>query len=71
MGNPPHFTNTVAGATAFGRIQQRQHFVSDVVSGGLIGYGVGELMLEQQRNPRLPTVSIGSDRTLRARWDLD
>jgi len=59
----------VAGATAFGRIQERQHFFSDTVAGGLIGYGIGTLMLEQQRNG--PKISIGADRTLRAYWEFD
>lgn len=55
-----------AGATAFGRIQQRQHFVSDTVTGALIGYAVGSLMLDQQRNRR---VSLGPN-GVQVNWDI-
>ncbi len=58
----------LAGATAFGRIQQRQHFVSDVVAGSLIGYGMGSLMLDRQRNDRDAKVSIGLNRSVNVSW---
>ena len=62
----------VAGATAFGRIQQRQHFASDVVAGSLIGYVTGTLLLDQQhKNRRGPKVSIGANRGITAAWELD
>ena len=61
----------VAGATAFGRIQQRQHFVSDTVAGSLIGYGIGGLLLDQQRSARNARVTMGPDRSLRAYWEFD
>jgi len=60
----------VAGMTAFGRIQQRQHFVSDTVAGALIGYGVGSLLLDQQRSRRgLPRIAFGANR-IQASWDF-
>lgn len=59
----------IAGATSFGRIQQRQHFVSDVVAGSLIGYGVGTLLLNQQRETRSKAdISIGPDMSILAHW---
>lgn len=61
----------LAGATALGRIQERQHFVSDTVAGALIGYGIGNLLLEQQRvSQRGPRFGIGPDRSIRAAWDF-
>jgi membrane-associated phospholipid phosphatase len=42
----------VASTAAFGRIQQREHWLSDVVAGGIMGYAVGSLMLDQQREKR-------------------
>ncbi len=63
----------LAGATAFGRIQQQQHFLSDTVAGGLFGYMVGGLTLSQQRDARPGEgvrLSIGTDRTIRAYWEL-
>lgn len=38
----------VAASTAFGRVQQREHWLSDTVAGGLLGYAVGSLMSNQQ-----------------------
>ncbi|MFY9327268.1 MAG: YjbH domain-containing protein [Georgfuchsia sp.] len=61
----------VAGATAFGRVQQQKHFVSDTVAGSLIGYGIGNLLLDQERGRNRPRISIGPDRTLRAYWEFD
>jgi len=62
----------VAGATAFGRIQQRQHFVSDVVAGSLIGYSVGTLLLDQQhKNRRGPRIAIGPNRSITSTWEFD
>ena len=62
----------VAGATAFGRIQQRQHFVSDVVAGSLLGYVAGALLLDQQhKNGKGPKIAIGSDRSISSRWEFD
>ena len=61
----------VAGATAFGRIQQQKHFVSDTVAGSLIGYGIGNLLLDQERGRNSPRISIGPDRSLRAYWEFD
>ncbi len=59
----------IAGATAFGRLQERQHFVSDVVAGSLLGYLTGSLLLDQQRNKRKgPSITISPDRTVTTRW---
>ena len=62
----------LAGGTAFGRIQQRRHFVSDVVAGSLIGYGVGSLLLDQQHKKRKgPRITIGADRSIMSVWELE
>lgn len=59
----------LAGATAFGRIQERQHFVSDVVAGGLLGYVTGSLLLDQQRRKAKQfSFEIGRDRTISSAW---
>lgn len=62
----------VAGATAFGRVQQRRHFVSDTVAGGLLGYAVGSLLLDQQhKNSRAPRIAIGPNRSITSTWRFD
>ena len=61
----------VAGATGFGRIQQRKHFVSDVVAGGLLGYVTGSLLLDQQhKDRRWPKIAIGQGRSVTAEWEF-
>ncbi len=61
----------IAGATAFGRIQQRQHFASDVVAGSLIGYATGTLFLNQQhKNQRGPKIEIDSNRRIKSTWSF-
>jgi membrane-associated phospholipid phosphatase len=39
----------LAATSAFGRIQQRKHWVSDAVAGGVMGYAIGSLLTDQQR----------------------
>ncbi|MDE2344722.1 MAG: YjbH domain-containing protein [Betaproteobacteria bacterium] len=58
----------LSAATAFGRVQSRQHFLSDTVAGGLIGYGMGSLMLARQRSRWQPEVSLGVDRSAHMTW---
>ena len=61
----------IAGATAFGRIQQRQHFASDIVAGSLMGYATGTLLLDQQhRNRKAPRIEIGSNRSIKSTWEF-
>ena len=49
----------LAGTTAIGRIQNREHWLSDTVAGGLLGYAIGTITYESQqggkRNLRLST----------------
>ncbi len=50
----------LAASTAFGRIQSRQHWLSDVVVGGVMGYAMGSLLLDQQRGRTgLQRIAIG------------
>lgn len=61
----------VAGASTFGRIQQRQHFVSDVVAGSLIGYALGGYMLSrQQQSGNHLHVFVGSNKSINASMDF-
>lgn len=38
----------VAAASAYGRVQQRDHWFSDTVAGGLMGYAIGSMLTDQQ-----------------------
>ncbi len=58
----------LAGATAFGRIQQQQHFASDVVAGSLIGYGISGTLSGYSRhavtNPSVAVTGPGQISTV-------
>ena len=57
----------VAGATAFGRLQKREHWVSDTVAGALMGYTIGSLMTEQQSSPTAMRLSV-TPQSVVANW---
>lgn len=58
----------LAATSAVGRIQGREHWFSDTVAGGLMGYGIGVLAYEnQQGKSRTPMVSL-TDRSVTAHW---
>lgn len=61
----------LAATTAFGRVQQRKHFLSDTVAGGLIGYGIATIMNENSRKRRnSPAFGVGLDRSVSVAWDF-
>ena len=48
-----------AGATAFGRVQKRDHWASDTVAGAFMGYAIGSLLSDQQnRSPSAMRLSL-------------
>jgi membrane-associated phospholipid phosphatase len=48
----------VAAATSLGRSAGRQHWVSDVVAGGVLGYGVGSWLWHTQRDGGRSTFAV-------------
>lgn len=48
----------LAALSSAGRVAARQHFVSDTVAGGLIGYAVGSILWQSQRGNRDSFLSI-------------
>jgi membrane-associated phospholipid phosphatase len=60
----------LAASTALGRIQQREHFFSDTVASGFLGYVAGSLMRNYQSDRRkLPTLEIGPNNSVRVTWE--
>jgi len=58
----------LAATTALGRLQSREHWLSDTVVGGLMGYAIGSLAYEQQQaRSKAPRLTVG-DRTVTASW---
>jgi membrane-associated phospholipid phosphatase len=60
----------LAATSAIGRLQSREHWVSDTVAGGLLGYAIGSLTYaHQQSKSRVPRISL-SDRAVTAHWNF-
>ena len=60
----------LAATTAVGRLQSREHWLSDTVVGGLMGYAIGTLSYEQQKaSSKVPRLSV-SDRAVTAHWSF-
>jgi membrane-associated phospholipid phosphatase len=60
----------LAATSAIGRLHSREHWVSDTVTGGLMGYAIGTLAYErQQARSRAPRISL-SDHSVTARWSF-
>jgi membrane-associated phospholipid phosphatase len=60
----------LAATSAIGRLQRREHWVSDTVAGGLLGYAIGSLTYaHQQSKSRVPRISL-SDRAVTAHWNF-
>jgi membrane-associated phospholipid phosphatase len=57
----------VAAATAFGRVQKRQHWVSDTVAGAAMGYAIGSLLTEQGRGDKGMRLSV-TPQSVSANW---
>lgn len=60
----------LAGLTALGRIQSRDHWVSDTVAGGLLGYAIGTMVGQQSRSAKDMRLSV-THNTLVAQWLID
>lgn len=59
----------VAAVTALGRVQQREHWLSDTVGGALLGYGIGSLLSYQATKGGLPHIRVTPD-TVAADWSF-
>ncbi len=58
----------LAAATAFGRIQKRDHWLSDTVGGAALGYGIGSLLTQQQnKNGKGVSISVAPNAIV-AHW---
>ena len=60
----------LAASTAIGRLQSREHWLSDTVAGALMGYAIGSLAYQQQQSHRkTPRLTVG-DRSVTASWSF-
>ena len=57
----------VAAASAFGRVQKRDHWISDTVAGALLGYGIGSLVNDQNPEKTGMRLSV-TPQSVMANW---
>jgi membrane-associated phospholipid phosphatase len=60
----------LAASTALGRIQSREHWLSDTVAGGLMGYAIGSLTYEQQRGGKRTVRLSATPQSVNASWSF-
>jgi len=59
----------LAATTALGRIQNREHWLSDTVAGGLMGYAIGSITF-QQRNGKAGVRLTATPQSVNAHWSF-
>jgi hypothetical protein len=61
----------VAALANIGRVAERRHWFSDTVAGSVLGYGVGSLMwnLNREREKNQPRISLALDR-VEVSWEI-
>jgi membrane-associated phospholipid phosphatase len=60
----------LAASTAIGRIQSREHWLSDTVAGSLMGYAIGSLTYEQQRGGKRSVRLSATMQSVSAAWSF-
>ena len=60
----------LAATTAVGRIQSREHWASDTVAGGLLGYAMGSLLSEQQLGRKRGMHLSATPQSVNASWSF-
>ena len=64
----------LAAVTSAARVASREHWLSDTVGGGLLGYGLGHLAWQARRDSRrsknAPAVAVGPG-TVTLSWTLE
>jgi hypothetical protein len=59
----------LAAASAFGRVQQREHWTSDTVAGAFIGYAIGSMLTDQSHSKSGMRLSVTPQAVL-ATWPV-
>jgi membrane-associated phospholipid phosphatase len=59
-----------AALTAVGRMQQREHWMSDTVAGAFMGYAIGSLMSEQQQGRKNGVRIMATPQSVAATWSF-
>ncbi|MEI6760184.1 MAG: YjbH domain-containing protein [Betaproteobacteria bacterium] len=59
----------VAASTALGRVQQREHWLSDTVAGAMMGYAIGSMLTDQEHDRSGIRLSL-SPQAVTAHWSF-
>ena len=59
----------LAASTAFGRVQQREHWASDTVAGAFMGYAIGSMLTDQSRSKNGVRLSV-TPQAVVAHWSF-
>jgi membrane-associated phospholipid phosphatase len=65
-GNPWWYA--LAATSGLGRVQSREHWMSDTVAGGLMGYAIGSLTYAQQRGGKRSLRLSATTQSINASW---
>jgi len=60
----------LAGLSAVGRIQERDHWLSDTVAGGLMGYAIGSITQQQRASARSGLRLTATLQSVDATWSF-
>ncbi|MDD5029606.1 MAG: YjbH domain-containing protein [Rhodoferax sp.] len=60
----------LAGLSALGRVQSRDHWLSDTVASAAVGYAIGTLVGQQKRSPKEMQLTV-TPQSVRADWRFD
>jgi membrane-associated phospholipid phosphatase len=60
----------LAATTGIGRVQSREHWLSDTVAGGLMGYAIGSLTYETQRGGKRSLRLSATTQSVNANWSF-
>lgn len=59
-----------AASTGLGRLNDREHWLSDTVAGGLMGYAIGSLLSDQQQGQRRGVRMTATPQSIDATWSF-
>ena len=60
----------LAATSGLGRVQSREHWFSDTVAGGLMGYAIGSLTFESQRGGKRSLRLSATPQSVNANWSF-
>jgi membrane-associated phospholipid phosphatase len=60
----------LAATSALGRVQSREHWFSDTLAGGLMGYAIGSITFESQHGSKRSLRLSATTQSVSANWSF-